>query len=279
MSAHPRRHRGDLDIAHGRRHIALAQGAADRHAPGVEEGIGHAAADGQMVDLVHEIAEQLDLGRDLGPTDDRGQGPRRVIERTAEALELRLHQAPRRGGQEPGQRLGRGMGAVGGGEGVVDIGVAERGEGLGEIGIVGFLAGMEAEVFQERYLSIAETGHHRRGLRPDAIPGEGDWSAAQRRSKGRGHLAQGEGRVDGAPGPAEMGHEDDPRALRGQLRDRGCQAIKARRVRDSAAIQRHVQVGAHEYPAAPYVEIIEDLERGHGLEPEALTEVTLAREP
>lgn len=58
------------DAQRGRGEILLGQRLADADALGVQEGVGHAAADHERVDLSHEVFEQVDLGRDLGAADD-----------------------------------------------------------------------------------------------------------------------------------------------------------------------------------------------------------------
>ena len=52
----------------------LGERLADLHALREQEGVGHAAADDQRVDLVEQVAEQVELGRDLGAADDRATG-------------------------------------------------------------------------------------------------------------------------------------------------------------------------------------------------------------
>jgi hypothetical protein len=51
------------------------QRTVDLDASGVEERVRHAAADHQHVDLLHEVAQQLELGRDLGAADHRRERP------------------------------------------------------------------------------------------------------------------------------------------------------------------------------------------------------------
>ena len=75
---------------------------------------------------------------------------------------------------EVGDAFGGGVGAVGAAEGVVDVDVAERGELLGEGGIVGFFFGVEAEVFEQEGLAGFEVGGHLAGDGADAVGGEGD---------------------------------------------------------------------------------------------------------
>ena len=106
--------------------LMLAQRLADIDPARRKEGVGHAAADDQMIDLADEMAEHRELGRDLGAADDRRHRALRIAKRALQRLELGLHRPPGEARQVMRDALGRRMGAVRGGEGVVDIIVAER---------------------------------------------------------------------------------------------------------------------------------------------------------
>jgi hypothetical protein len=71
------------------------------------------------------------------------------VSHPVEVVHLLLEQQPRGGGEPLGDPDGGGVRAVGGAEGVVDVEVGQRGELLGELGIVLRLARIEAAVFQE----------------------------------------------------------------------------------------------------------------------------------
>ena len=74
---------GGLEDALARpRRGPLEQALAHRVALGDEEGVGHAAADDERVDLVHQVLEHLDLARHLGAADDRRE---RVLGRLEQA--------------------------------------------------------------------------------------------------------------------------------------------------------------------------------------------------
>src|SRR3546814_18094683 len=75
-----------------------------------------------------EMAENGKLGGNLGAADDRGDRPLRIAEGSGKRFQLGLHVATGGGGQQSRDRLGRGMGAMGGREGVVDVDIAEPGE-------------------------------------------------------------------------------------------------------------------------------------------------------
>src|ERR1700722_11079970 len=132
------------DRAGGFGEVLLAERLADRIALRVEKRIGHAAADDQRVDLGDEIAEEVELAGDFGAADDGDQRTLGRLQRLAERFEFCLHRAASEGGQLMRDALGRGMGAMGGGKGVVDIEIAEFGEFVDEGRIVLFLAFVEA---------------------------------------------------------------------------------------------------------------------------------------
>ena len=115
--------------------------------------------------LAMQIAEQVELGRNLGAADDGGDRPLRRVERLAERLELGLHGAAGIGRQHVAEAFGRGMRAVRGGEGVVDIDVAELGERGDEGRIVLFLAGVEARVLQAEDVAGLHRGDRGLGRR------------------------------------------------------------------------------------------------------------------
>ena len=146
----------DHDLARGLGKIVLAERLADILAARGEEGVGHAAADDQRIDLFHEVHQQIELGRDLCAADDGDDRALGIAEALLQRLEFGLHGAAGIGGQEIGEALGRAMGAVRGGEGVVDEDVAIGGELFGEGAVVLLLALVEAGVFQQRDVA----GHH-----------------------------------------------------------------------------------------------------------------------
>src|ERR1700681_1598214 len=73
-----------------------------------------------------------------------------------------------------GQAFGGGMGAMSGGEGVVDIDVAKLRQRRGKRRVVLFLALVEARILEEENVAALHRRHGRRGLRADAVLGKGD---------------------------------------------------------------------------------------------------------
>ncbi len=94
--------RGVEYLAGGAGEVVLGERLADIDAARGEEGIGHAAADDQVIDPGDEVPEHVQLGRDLGAADhgrDRAFG---VAERGLQRLQLRLHRAAGISGQQMG---------------------------------------------------------------------------------------------------------------------------------------------------------------------------------
>ena len=93
------------DLARGRQELVLAQGLADGMPERCQEGIGHAAADDENIDLGEQVAEQVELGRYLGASHDRGQRTGRRLQHLRERVELFLHGAAGIGRQLAGRGL------------------------------------------------------------------------------------------------------------------------------------------------------------------------------
>ena len=121
---------------------------------------------------------------------------------------------------------------MGGREGVVDIDVAERGERRRETGIVGLLAGMEAEVFQQQHLARAETGRRLLGERADAVFREAHAPPAERPAERPDERAERQGGHALSARPAEMRQQDHRAAFGADLLDRGREAVETRGVGD-----------------------------------------------
>src|SRR5450759_5117690 len=87
----------------------LDEPASGRVAARPEEGVRHGAPDDERVDLVQEVAQDPDLGRDLGAADHRDHRPARVVQRLVQSRQLGLHQLTREGGQVSGDSYHRCM--------------------------------------------------------------------------------------------------------------------------------------------------------------------------
>src|SRR5690606_33891738 len=127
------------------------------------------AADDQRVDLLHEVHEEVDLGGDLRAADDGDDRAVRIAEALFKGFEFRLHGAAGIGGQQVGEAFRRGVRAVRGREGIVDVDVAVGGEGCGEIGVVLLFALVETGVFEKQDTAVVECGDGGRGRLADAV--------------------------------------------------------------------------------------------------------------
>ncbi len=116
---------------------------------GIKEGVGHAAADRQGVELADQVLQQVELARYLRAADDAQCRALGIAERGVERVQLTLHRQAGIGRQQVRQAFGRGVSAVRRRKGVVDVEVAIGRQLPGEVGIVLFLTGVEADVFQQ----------------------------------------------------------------------------------------------------------------------------------
>ncbi len=143
--------------------VGLGQRLADLQAGGQHEGVGDAAADDQVVDLVGQGFQDRQLGRHFRAGDDGHQRMRRLVQRAAQRVELGAQQRAGAGdGRELGDAVGGGFGAVGGAECVVHIDVAQLGHLLRQLVAILLLARVDPAVFQQHHLA----GNRRRRRRP-----------------------------------------------------------------------------------------------------------------
>ncbi len=245
-------------------HVVFAERLADLHADGVQEGVGHAAADHQHVDPSDQVAEQVELGGDFRAADDGRQRALGLLQRGAEMFQFFLHEAPRSGGQQTRDALGRGVGAVRRREGVVHVDVAQRREGLGEARVVGFFLRVEAQVLQQGDAAGLQALRRRFRRRADAVRRETDLLAQDLRNL-RHQGLQRHLRVRPALGPAEVGQQQHLRALGRKIADGRRRALQASRVAHLAAGHRHVEVDAHQHALSGDFRVIKCAIRRHQL--------------
>ena len=127
---------------------------------GCEEGIGHAAADDELVALGQQILDDGDLVADLGATEDGDVGMLGIGGGAAQVLEFLLHEEAGDCRQEARNALGGGVGAVGRAEGIVHVDLAQGRQRLGQIEVVLFLAGVEAGVLKHQHIAGLEGRGH-----------------------------------------------------------------------------------------------------------------------
>ena len=244
----------------------LAQGLADIDTLGGQEGVGHAAADDEHVHAADEVFQQVDLGRHLCTADN---GQNRALGRAkscTKRFQLGLHGAAGIGGQQAGKAFGGGMGAVGGGEGIVHIEVAIGSQSGGEVGAVLFLVLVETGVLQQQHVAVLHGGNGTGRSLANAVGAEGD-RAADDGSNRRGHRRKAHLRHDFTLRAAEVGQQDDLGTLVRQLADGGGDCADAGVVGDLAVLHGDVEVHTHEGAlACRFLNVVDGLE-GHGSHP------------
>ncbi len=168
------------------------------------------------------------LSETLAPPRKQTKG-RAGVSAADEGVELFGEQVARGDDRHVGHHAGgRGVGAVGGAEGVVHVDVGERGEGLREGRFVLRLLAVEAEILEQQDLAGLQALDRGGDLRADAVARERD-GYVQDRGQGLRYRCEGELRVRGILGPAEVGGEHDPRTG-------GDQALERRKRRPDAAV-------------------------------------------
>jgi hypothetical protein len=195
------------------------------------------------------VLEQVQLGGHLRPADDAQHRAFRLAERGVQHLQFARHREAGVGGEQAGDGLGRGVGAVRGAEGVVDEEIAELGEFGGEAGVVGLLASMEAQVLQQGDAARLQRVDDRGGFRTRAVGGEGHGSLQQIRERLHDR-AQAHALHPLALWSIEMGEQHRPGpglAQRAYGRQRRAQP---RVVRNRPILHGHVEVDADERPLA-----------------------------
>ena len=85
---------------------------------------------------------------------------------------------------------------------------ARGSQGGDELRVVGYLAGVEAEVFQQDHLAGEHFRHVACYVGADAVP-QGVDGAAQEGGEAEGHGLQAQRFDDAAPGAAQVGAEDN----------------------------------------------------------------------
>ncbi len=127
-------------------------------------------------------------------------------------------------------------------EGVVDIHVGQRGQGLGEPLVVLLLAGVKAEIFEQKHVAGLHLAYQHLGLRPDTIFRKADFLPEQSLEAARDRC-QAHARIHLPLGPVQVGAQDHTGAFVHRVIDGGEGASDAGIVRDvTALIQRDVEV-------------------------------------
>ena len=125
------RHSPQPSLAPGCRVPSHAGPTSCRDSPNIitlrsEEGVGHRAADHQHLDPPDEVAEQTRAWwKPWRPPTIAATGRTGWPSAALQCLQFRLHQPPSVGGQQVRHALGAGVGAVRGGESVIDVDIGQ----------------------------------------------------------------------------------------------------------------------------------------------------------
>jgi hypothetical protein len=213
----------------------------------------HAAADHQRVHFVDEIGEEFDLGGHLGPAHDGKHRFARIGKRLLERFKFLLHGASGIGRKETRQTFGGGMCAMRGGEGVVNVNVADPGERGREVRIVRLLTGVETGVLQEDYGAIAEPAYMRftslRRMQSSRNPTGRSTTSATAGAIGASDISGTRlpfGRSKCASSATRAPRSDSSRIV-------GRDPLDAGRVRHPAISDRHIQIDPKQHALAPEV--------------------------
>ncbi|CAM5692219.1 hypothetical protein SHIRM173S_07013 [Streptomyces hirsutus] len=231
----------------------LDQRRADLVALGLEEGVRHAAADEDAVGLAEQFVDDGELVGDLGAAEGDDVGPLDVVRELLQDADLGGDEEAG-GVRQAGREVVHGrVLAVHRTEAVAHVEVGEAGQTVGEgaaLGVVlGRLAGVEAQVLEDRDLSVGEAGDGGGGGLADGVRRERHVGAEEFTQAGGGR-GEREGGVRGALGAAQVRGDDDTAARFGKSLDGGQHRADAAVVGDGGAVQRHVEVGADEDPPA-----------------------------
>ncbi len=234
--------------------VTFEQALADGPALGHQEGVGHAAADDEGVDAIHEVLEDPELVRDLGTADDGRERLGRRLEQRRERDDLALHEQAGVGRQVGRHADRRGVGTMRRAEGIVDVDVGIGRQRLRELGVVGLLLGVEAQVLEQDRLARLEAGDGVDGADAERVAGHAHGSAQQVRQAQRDRT-QAEGVVDLALRPTEMAGQDDDGAAIEEVGDGRHAGPDAGVVDDLAVLERDVEIDPDEDLLAGRIEV------------------------
>ena len=153
-----------------------------------DERVAHRAADEDGVGELEEALDDADLVGHLRAAENRDERALGGAEDPRERRDLALEQQPGGGARDVvHDALGGRVRAVGGAEGVVDVGVGERGEARRQRGVVRRLAGLVADVLEHDDVPVghvAEVRRERHRGRPAASRGARRQGAGTARDRG-----------------------------------------------------------------------------------------------
>ena len=237
-------------------HVAFGQRLAHLNPLGHKESIGHAAADHQMIHLAHKIAQKVELGRNLSPAHHRHHRALRGAKRCLQRAQFSLHQSTGGLWQQLGNPLGRGMGPMCGGKGVVHKDIAQSRQFGRQSRIILFLTRLKARVFQQNHITLTRRHNRRAGRGADAVTAK-HHLAAQRSGQRVLHMAKAHLRHNLAFGPVKMRQKHNLAAACDDVFHGGRDLVDAGGVGHPPPLHRHVDVHSAQHGFARQSHIIQ----------------------
>ena len=140
-------------------------------------------------------------------------------------------------------------------ERVVDVVLGQVRQLPGELLVVGFFFGVEAQVLEQQRLALFQLRRDFLGFRADALGTEADVLAArqflvEQHAQPLGHRLQTHLGIGLALGPAQVRSQNQARPVAQRIFDGGQGFADAGIVHDAPVFQRHVEIDAHENAVA-----------------------------
>ena len=239
----------------------VAQALADLVALGLQEGVGHAAADDQGIDLLEQVGDDIQLVRDLGAAQNGGEGTLGIVHGVAEVLDLLLHQVADSGVLDiVGDACGGAVCAVAAAEGIVNVCVCQRSQILRELGQILGLFLAETGVLQQDDIAVVHGSDSSLCvLAHDVVVVSKDNGLAQLCAQGHSNGSEAELCLGAVLRLAQMAAQNDLRAVIDQLLDGGQSRIDAVLVGDDAVLHGDVEITADKDLLAAVVLIVDRL--------------------
>ncbi len=229
--------------------ILLHLGLAKVAALGGQEGVGHAPANEQGINLGQKVADDANFIRDLGTANDGYKGPAGNAQYLAQHLDFPLHQQASIGRQVIGNTYGAGMGSVGCAKGVIDKYICQFRQFFGKLRIILFFTGIKADIFQKEHIPVIK----------------GCYGCLRFFANGRVHLCyrdcqqffqppgngiQTQLFLDSSLGAAQMRNQHQPGSLPAQEIDGGQGSTNPGIIGDFPCAHGHVKVNPEQHPLA-----------------------------
>ena len=236
----------------------FGQRFADGRALCQQERVGNPAAYNQLVNLVSEAVQNGQLGGNLAARYNGYQRVRGGFQSFAQSVQLAGHQYARAGHRcRLSHSFGRGLGAVGGAECVVDEYITKGGVSFAQFKVVFLFAFVDAHVLQHGHF----TGLQRGFVFTPVV--QYFYVFAQQLAQMGGYRCHIVFRLEFAFGrAAEMRHHNHGGAVIQAVLNRSERGANAGVIADGAVFKRHIHVGADQHGFALHI-LLGEFQKGH----------------